>query len=224
MNPFEEQTAYSPDDASSVYSRSPGSPKPVLKLMPIILPIRHDLPEINALDHQIALAQGSTMALETTRSRLRGSKTRHRLSLSELKGEKMHQRDQQEHENDFYRTCFKILHQLVTVIIESVQELMLQYHFEPEATPIGSSRVLRVVHILRRALEVSKAQEDQAEERWTRQWKLCRGEGRTTRWIWRFIIHPMTICEWNPIDCDCVKPSWYLFLDTGQFFEQVPYK
>jgi hypothetical protein len=130
MNPFEEHIAeYSLDDPSSVYSRSPESPKPVLKLMPIILPIRHDLPEINTLDQQIALARGSTMALETTRSRLRGSKTRHRLSLSEMKEEKIRQRDQQEHENEFYRTCFKSLHQLVTVVIESIQELVLQYHF-----------------------------------------------------------------------------------------------
>ncbi|KAJ5033074.1 hypothetical protein NUH16_003204, partial [Penicillium rubens] len=167
MDPFEEPfSGYSPDDASSVYSRSPESPKPVLPLtlMPVILPIRHDLPEINALDHQIALARGSTMALETTRSRLRGTKARHRLSLSELKEEKIRQRDQQEHENDFYRTCFKNLHQLVTVVIDSIQELALQYHFEPEATPGGNPRLLQTIQLLRLAVENSRAQEAHAEQ------------------------------------------------------------
>ncbi|KAJ5642530.1 hypothetical protein N7490_006530 [Penicillium lividum] len=184
MNPFEEHIAeYSPDDASSVYSRSPKSPKPVLKLMPIILPIRHDLPEINTLDHQIALARGSTMALETTRSRLRGSKTRHRLSLSELKEEKIRQRDQQEHENEFYRTCFKSLHQLVTVVIESIQGLVLQCHFEPEATPSGNPHLLQTIHLLRLALENSRAQEAQAEQEWTRQWNISRVGRPTARWI-----------------------------------------
>ncbi|KAJ5642614.1 hypothetical protein N7490_006614 [Penicillium lividum] len=184
MNPFKEHiSGYSPDDASSVYSRSPESPKPVLKLMPIILPIRHDLPEINTLEHQIALARGSTMALETTRSRLRGSKTRHRLSLSELKEEKIRQRDQQEHENEFYRTCFKSLHRLVTVVIESIQGLVLQYHFEPEATPSGNPHLLQTIKLLRLALEKSRAQEAQAEQEWTRQWNISRVGRPTVRWI-----------------------------------------
>lgn len=186
MDPFEKPiSGYSPDDASSVYSRSPESPKPVLPLtlMPVILPIRHDLPEINALDHQIALARGSTMALETTRSRLRGTKARHRLSLSELKEEKIRQRDQQEHENDFYRTCFKNLHQLVTVVIDSIQELALQYHFEPEATPGGNPRLLQTIQLLRLAVENSRAQEAKAEQEWTRQWNISRFGRPTARRI-----------------------------------------
>ena len=85
----------SADDASSIYSRSPESPKDMLSSMPMMLPPRHDLPEINSLDHQIALARGSTMALETTRTRLKCSKSRNRLSLQELKEERICQRDQQ---------------------------------------------------------------------------------------------------------------------------------
>jgi hypothetical protein len=50
------------DGASSIYSRSPESPKDMLSPMPMMLPPRHNLPEINSLDHQIALARGSTMA------------------------------------------------------------------------------------------------------------------------------------------------------------------
>lgn len=75
------------DSTSSVYSREPESPKGYLSgsLIPTILLTRHDLPEINSLDHQIALAQGSTMALETTKSYLRSTKAQRRLPLSELK-------------------------------------------------------------------------------------------------------------------------------------------
>ncbi|CDM32692.1 unnamed protein product [Penicillium roqueforti FM164] len=47
--------------------------------------------EINLLDHQISMASGSTMALETTRPRLRKSKTLTEMSVSEMKAERMQQ-------------------------------------------------------------------------------------------------------------------------------------
>ena len=97
------------DDISSIYSRTPETPKSFLSwsYSPAPLPPRRELPEINPLDHQIALARGSTMALETTRARLSVSKYRNKLSLAELKEEKISQRDQQEEENQFYRSCFE---------------------------------------------------------------------------------------------------------------------
>jgi hypothetical protein len=66
----------SKDDASSVYSRSPDSPKGRLNL-------------INTLDHQLAMSSGTSMALETTRSRLQRSKSKHRMSLPELRDSKI---------------------------------------------------------------------------------------------------------------------------------------
>ncbi|CAP91084.1 Pc13g00150 [Penicillium rubens Wisconsin 54-1255] len=56
----------SADDASSIYSRSPESPKDMLSSMPMMLPPRHDLPEINSLDHQIALARVIDVSQELT--------------------------------------------------------------------------------------------------------------------------------------------------------------
>lgn len=99
------------DDSSSIYSRSTECLKNHLpwNSMPTILPIRHDLPEINSLAYQIALAKGSTMALETTRTRLKCSKSRNRLSLQELRNERICQQDLQEDENEFYRSCFQNL-------------------------------------------------------------------------------------------------------------------
>lgn len=102
--------------SSSIYSRSPNSPKDILPDDSIPLPAGHDLPEINSLDHQIALVRGSTIALETTRKRLRESKDRHRLSLPELRLEKLRQWELQEnenHENQFYRSCHDILHTFI---------------------------------------------------------------------------------------------------------------
>lgn len=170
------------DDASSIYSRSPESPKSLSNPMPMILPIRHDLPEINSLDHQIALARGSTMALETTRTRLRCSKSRNRLSLGELKEERICQRDQQENENQFYRSCFENFLDLTMAIIEVSQELMLQYHFEPEVRPLANKRVFQAVRKLRVAMEQSRIREAHAEQVWKRQWKVSR-VNHTTRWI-----------------------------------------
>ncbi|CAG7993568.1 unnamed protein product [Penicillium salamii] len=56
------------DDASSIYSRPPETPKSTLPLDKSLhrLETRHDRPDINSLDHQIALARGYTMALEMT--------------------------------------------------------------------------------------------------------------------------------------------------------------
>lgn len=172
----------SADDVSSIYSRSPESPKHMLSSMPMVLPRPHDLPEINSLDHQIALARGSTMALETTRTRLKCSKSRNRLSLQELKEERICQRDQQENENQFYRSCFENLLNLKTAIFDVSQELTLQYHFEPEARPLDNERVFQAVRKLRVALEQSRIREAQAEQMWKRQWKVSR-INHTTRWI-----------------------------------------
>ena len=173
------------DDASSIYSRPPEAPKNALswELMPIILPIRHDLPEINSLDHQIAVARGSTIALETTRTRIQSSKSQNRLSLSELREEKLRQRDQQETENQFYRACFENLHQLLLDVVEAAQDLTLHYHFEPEASPVGNEHVQQAIHKLRAALDQSRVHEAQAEQAWKRQWSLSRVWSPTARWL-----------------------------------------
>ena len=173
------------DSTSSVYSREPESPKGYLSgsLIPTILPTRHDLPEINSLDHQIALARGSTMALETTKSCLRSTKAQRRLPLSELKEQRLHQRNEQEYENQFYRSCFENFHELAMTTIESIQDLTLQYHFEPEACPAGNKHLRVMLEHLRNALERSKVQEARAEQEWKRQWGISRISKPVTRWL-----------------------------------------
>lgn len=184
--PTEDTRQHLPaDDASSIYSRSTQCPEHLLPCnsKPMRFPIRHDLPEINSLDHQIALARGSTMALETTRTRLKSSKSGNRLSFQELKEERIRQRDQQENENEFYRSCFKSLLSLTMVIFEVSQDLTLQYHFEPEISPLGNSRVFQAIRKLFVAVEQSRSQEAQAEQAWKQQWNVPR-VNPTTRWIW----------------------------------------
>ena len=173
------------DDASSVYSRTIETPKvPSPWQLPIqILPIRHDLPEINSLDHQIALARGTTIALETTRARLRLSKTASSSNLNELKDEKLIQLEQQEYENIFYRSCFDTFHQLVVMTIGSIQDLTLQYHFEPEVSPCGNAHLMQTIDNMRAALERSVAQETEAEQEWKRQWGISRVRVPTTDWL-----------------------------------------
>jgi hypothetical protein len=173
------------DDASSVYSRSPETPKfnisSNIALRP--LPIKHDLPEINSLDHQISLAQGSTIALETTRTRLQSSKSEKRQSVPESRQEKHRQRELQERENRFYRTCYDIFQELSNVAIITSQDLILQSHFEPEVCPAGNSRFLRASLKLREALERSRVREARAELEWKRWWNISRIGNLATRWI-----------------------------------------
>ena len=175
------------DDVSSIYSRTPETPKSFLSWShsPAPHPPRRELPEINPLDHQIALARGSTMALETTRARLSVSKYNKKLSLAELKEEKISQRDQQEEENRFYRSCFENFRQLVIIAIEAsavekTQDLSLQRHFEPER---GNENLKLAIDRLRVALENSRVQEAQAERDWKSKWKASRFWNPAPRWI-----------------------------------------
>lgn len=175
------------DDISSIYSRMPETPKSFLSWSssPVPLPPRHELPEINPLDHQIALARGSTMALETTRARLDVSKYHKRMSLAELREEKISQRDRQEEENQFYRSCFENFRQLATTAIEAsavetTQDLSLQSHFEPEQ---ANTNLKLALDRLRVALENSRVQEAQAEQEWKRKWKASRFWNPAPRWI-----------------------------------------
>ena len=73
------------EDDASIYSRSPDSPKLGLpsQTQPVPPPAGFDLPDINPIDHQIALAGGSTMALDTTRTRLQAAKSARRRSVPE---------------------------------------------------------------------------------------------------------------------------------------------
>ncbi|KAJ5640331.1 uncharacterized protein N7484_008193 [Penicillium longicatenatum] len=143
----------------------------------------HDLPEINSLDHQIALARGSTMALETMRTRLRYSKGKNTLSLQELKYEKLRQYEQQKNENNFYQSCRDILHELIAAATEVAEDLTSPYDFEPGMIASNTAKALAGARLLRGALEDSRVQEARAEHKWKREWNSSRVCKPIARWI-----------------------------------------
>lgn len=175
------------DDSSSIYSRTPETPKSFLSwshTLESVLPVRES-PDINPLDHQIALVRGTTMALETTRARLSISKYNKKLSLRELKNEKLSQREQQEEENQFYRSCFENFRRLVVTVfevsaVEPTQDMSLQSHFDPEQ---ANANLKLAVDRLRVALEASRSQEAQDERAWKSKWKVSRFWDPAPRWI-----------------------------------------
>lgn len=168
------------DDTSSVYSRSPESPKFFRVDLSATLSPKHQLPEINSLDHQIALLKGSTMALETTRVRLQACKAGPQRSAQEMRRTQF--RDQA-NENRFYRTCRFILHDLLKATSEVCEIIELQYDFEPEVNPLGNKRVLEAANSLKRALNASSRQEKWAEEDWKRKLTNFEHCDLKTAWI-----------------------------------------
>ncbi|OJZ79538.1 hypothetical protein ASPFODRAFT_55072 [Aspergillus luchuensis CBS 106.47] len=175
--------------ASSIYSREHEvAPVPPLSILregrrPTDSPARHDLPEIILIDHQIALARGTTMALETTCVRLRNAKKDHPRSLRDTLEEKWGQWKRQEDENRFFRTCLKIFDDLAAVAVEVSDDLILQHEFEPEVSPVGNRRIVPGMRKLREALADSHGKEARAREEWDRRLKLLGIRAPLPQWI-----------------------------------------
>ncbi|KAL2782600.1 hypothetical protein BJX66DRAFT_331093 [Aspergillus keveii] len=149
------------EDDASIYSRSPDCPKLGLpsQAQSVPPPAGFDLPDINPLDHQIALAAGSTMALDTTRTRLQAVKYARRRSVPETLKDKRQQWEQQERENQFYEHCLDIFQHLTT-------------YFEPE----GAAQKLRG------ALQQAQECEAVAEHEW-KKWNMPRMGLPSSRWV-----------------------------------------
>ncbi|RDH26876.1 hypothetical protein BDQ94DRAFT_186083 [Aspergillus welwitschiae] len=177
------------DAASSIYSREPEvTPVPPLSILrkgrrPTKSPARHDLPEINLIDHQIALARGTTMALETTRVQLRNVKKNGPRSLRDTLEEKWRQWKRQEHENRFFGTCLKIFDDLAAVAVEVSDDLILQHGFEPEVSPVGNRRIFLGMRKLQVALSDSHGKEARAREEWDRRLNLPNIRAPLPQWI-----------------------------------------
>ncbi|KAJ1713242.1 hypothetical protein NYO67_4578 [Aspergillus flavus] len=173
------------EDDASIYSRSPDSPKLGLpsRAQTMPPPAGFDLPDINPLDHQIALARGSTMALDTTRTRLQAAKSVRRRSVPETLKDKRQQWEQQERENHFYEQCLHIFHELTAVAIDVSQELSLLQYFEPEVNLAGHPRIWGAVQRLRDALRKAQEREAVAEYEWKKQWNMPRVGAPSSRWV-----------------------------------------
>jgi hypothetical protein len=150
---------------------------------PLNLPGAGARPEITALDHHLAKCRGSTMALETTHSRLRRWKNGPSQTLSQLKDEKLRQHNQQERENDFYRKSFQIFHQLADTVMDTIQTLALEYHFNPAAVPAKDPRLIRAVILLQIALDKSHTDESEAIKQWKEQCGIQTNNDSPTEWL-----------------------------------------
>ncbi|GFF63480.1 hypothetical protein IFM51744_11139 [Aspergillus udagawae] len=180
------------DAASSIYSRGPEIPPLSVPRKQGLanLPARHDLTEISLLDHQIALAGGTTMALETTRTRLQDAKRERPLSLPETLEKKWEQWKRQEDENRFFMDCLRILNDLTAVVIE-VSESLIEESGSPDVqrdirvgvSPASKERVFQMIHKLQRALVESQGLEIRARVKWdSRSNRPCL-RAPSSRWI-----------------------------------------
>ncbi|GKZ98238.1 hypothetical protein AnigIFM59636_002471 [Aspergillus niger] len=154
------------EDDASIYGRSPDSLKLglVSRAPPVCPPAGFDLPDINPLDHRIALARGSTMALDTTRARLQAWEL-------------------QKRENQFYEHCLHISQNMNAVAIDVSQELSLLQLFEPEVNLAGHPRVWEAAQKLRDALRQAQEREAVAEYEWKKQWNMPRMGMPSSRWV-----------------------------------------
>jgi hypothetical protein len=180
------------DAASSIYSRGPQIPPLSVPRKQGLanLPARHDLTEISLLDHQIALAGGTTMALETTRTRLQDAKHERPLSLPETLEKKWEQWKRQEDENRFFMDCLRILNDLTAVAIE-VSESLIEESGSPDVqrdvglgvSSASKERVFQMIHKLQRALVESQGLEIRARVKWdSRSNRPCL-RAPSSRWI-----------------------------------------
>ncbi|KAJ5267818.1 hypothetical protein N7478_010626 [Penicillium angulare] len=129
-----------PSNASSIYSRSPDTPRPHSSAA---LPAaRDDLPGITPLDHRIFVAGRTTMALETTKTHLSTAKSVAQSPLDPIT-EKRSQRDQQAHENEFFRTCCANFCHLATAVVDITQKLVLEEHFHSDQFIPVNARLCR---------------------------------------------------------------------------------
>ncbi|CAG8904678.1 unnamed protein product [Penicillium nalgiovense] len=161
MNPFQHRIpGYSRDNTSSIYSRSTDTAKDAIPMttIPTTLQIKPSLPEINLLDHQISMARGSTMALETTRPRLRKSKTNPKCRYPNLPPTCQH------HNGRDPKSSSAV-------------------SFQPGKHPFWGPAPDSAIVSLRVALDKARAEETSAEQEWKQQWKVSSVRQSSLRWL-----------------------------------------
>lgn len=124
-------------------------------------------PEINLIDHQIHLRNGSTSALDLTAQRIQYAKTQTILNPMERIEELIREMGQLRQEIQFYRECYSVLHRLRETAYDVYQQLFLQYYYEPHPDQLHQLTIQ-----LHRGLEDSVKREAQAERRWKEFWGI----------------------------------------------------
>ncbi|KAB8227876.1 uncharacterized protein BDW43DRAFT_316386 [Aspergillus alliaceus] len=191
-HPFNPYHSPKPDSSSSIYSRSTRSVASVEVELPSNLPrhrrtnnnsISSDSPEINRMDHAIQSAQGSTIALETMRSRLQASKSHKVQSRDERLSELEEELAWHQQENEFYGICYDGYRGLHSKVADVSQKLLLQSFFEPESRPSRDPFLYDVIQRLNTAVKMTQVQEAQAEADWKRFWHITDDCGVRATWI-----------------------------------------
>ncbi|KAJ5267915.1 hypothetical protein N7478_010723 [Penicillium angulare] len=168
-----------PSIATSVYSRSPDTPRPDSSTATPAP--RDDLPEITPLDHRIFVAGRTTMALETTKTHLSTAKSV--APPPDPITEKRSQRDQQAQENEFYRTCCVNFCHLATAVVDITQKLVLEEHFHSDQFAPINARLCRATLALWAALDASRVEEDRAERIWMQELDIPTASEPSSEWI-----------------------------------------
>jgi hypothetical protein len=178
----------SEDDASSVYSRSPGPP--THRRGGCSISSLPDRPEITQVDHQIGDIQGSTVALETTASRLRVTKAMRSESAAQRRQTLEDELAWHKWENDFYGTCHDLFEELLLATVEVSEDLLsqsqmriLQHYFEPEVESTDNNFLSRAVRNLDTALQSSRVCEAAAERKWKECWRAKSGQPSSLSWV-----------------------------------------
>jgi hypothetical protein len=135
-------------------------------------------PEVNRLDHQISLRNGSTSVLEFSPQRVQLAKLAPRPSLSARIEELTRELGQMRYEIQFYRQCFEILQKLRDDSYRVHQQLFQEHYLDPSSNRIG-----QLIARLHRALEESVRREAGAKRVWVDFWGRDVNEGQNRGWI-----------------------------------------
>lgn len=127
---------------------------------------RPTIPEVNRLDHQIALHNGTTAVLELSRQRVQLTKLSPPTSLSTRIEQLTRELGHQRLEIQFYRQCFEVLQILRDESYGVYQELFLALHLD------YATGLERPLDRLREALEASVGAEDSARRAWMDYWGI----------------------------------------------------
>jgi hypothetical protein len=132
-----------------------------------LLPPRSNPPEVNKLDHQIGLQNGSTSVLELSPQRVQRGKLNPPLNLSARVEELTRDLGHLRQEIQFYRQCFEILQRLRERAYDVYQQLFLAHYLDHDP-----KRLDELITHLHHGLEESVRREAKAEKAWMEFWGI----------------------------------------------------
>jgi hypothetical protein len=124
-------------------------------------------PEVNKLDHQIRLQNGSTSVLQLSPHRVQHGKLNPSLNLSARVEELMRELVHLRQEIQFYEQCFEILQRLREIAYDIYQQLFLAHYLDHD-----SNRLDELITQLHHGLEDSVQREAKAEKAWMEFWGI----------------------------------------------------